>query len=103
MYFFDEVGNAVVTDRSSRNFARVCVLTACNGNSTFTQTVRIRKPSELAYVSNEAVNVTVVRASNNIPTVKTTEVGTLNVYDIVNAEKAIVTKAAIAKIEEVYA
>lgn len=28
-------------------------------DSTFTQTVRIRKPSELAYVSNEAVNVTV--------------------------------------------
>ena len=56
-----------------------------------------------ALVVTEAVNGTVVRASNNIPTVKTTEVGTLNVYDIVNAEKAIVTKAAIAKIEEVYA
>ena len=56
-----------------------------------------------ALVVTEAVNGTMVRASNNIPTVKTTEVGTLNVYDIVNAEKAIVTKAAIAKIEEVYA
>ena len=54
-------------------------------------------------VVTEAVNGSVVRASNNIPTVKTTEVGTLNVYDIVNAEKTIVTKAAIAKIEEVYA
>ena len=56
-----------------------------------------------ALVVTEAVNGSVVRASNNIPTVKTTEVGTLNVYDIVNAEKTIVTKAAIAKIEEVYA
>ncbi len=56
-----------------------------------------------ALVVTEAVNGTVVRASNNIPTVKTTEVGTLNVYDIVNAEKTVITKAAIAKIEEVYA
>jgi len=56
-----------------------------------------------ALVVTEAVNGSVVRASNNIPTVKTTEVGTLNVYDIVNAEKTVITKAAIAKIEEVYA
>ena len=56
-----------------------------------------------ALVVTEAVNGTVVRASNNIPTVKTTEVGTLNVYDLVNAEKTVITKAAIAKIEEVYA
>ncbi|MGI6116660.1 50S ribosomal protein L4 [Luoshenia tenuis] len=54
-------------------------------------------------VVTETVNSDVVRASGNIPTVKTTEVGTLNVYDIVNADKAIVTRQAVAQIEEVYA
>ncbi len=54
-------------------------------------------------VVTEAVNSDVVRASGNIPTVKTTQVGTLNVYDIVNADKAIVTRQAVAQIEEVYA
>jgi large subunit ribosomal protein L4 len=54
-------------------------------------------------VVTEAVNADVVRASNNIPNVKTTVVNTLNVYDLVNADKAVVTREAIAKIEEVYA
>jgi len=45
----------------------------------------------------------VIRSANNIPGVKTTLVNTLNVYDILNHDKFIVTKDAVAKIEEVYA
>jgi len=45
----------------------------------------------------------VYKSANNIPGVKTTHVGTLNVYDILNGGKFIVAKNAIAKIEEVYA
>jgi large subunit ribosomal protein L4 len=56
-----------------------------------------------ALVVTDVVCDDVVRASNNIPTVKTTVANTLNVYDIVNADKAVVTREAIAKIEEVYA
>lgn len=45
----------------------------------------------------------VIRAAGNIPDVETIPASILNVYDILNHEKLIVTKDAIAKIEEVYA
>ena len=45
----------------------------------------------------------VVRSAANIKGVKTTLVGTMNVYDILNHTIFIVTKAAVEKIEEVYA
>lgn len=48
-------------------------------------------------------NENVVRGSRNIPNIKTTLVSTLNVYDILKYGKFIVTKEAVAKIEEVYA
>ncbi|MBQ4617724.1 MAG: 50S ribosomal protein L4 [Clostridia bacterium] len=44
----------------------------------------------------------VVLSARNIPGVKTAMVNTLNVYDILNADKLIVVKDAVAKIEEVY-
>ena len=45
----------------------------------------------------------VVKSAGNIPGVKTATVNTLNVYDILNYDKFIVAKDAVAKIEEVYA
>ncbi len=45
----------------------------------------------------------VIRASKNIPTVKDAYVNTINVYDLLNAEKIIVLKAAMENIQEVYA
>ena len=45
----------------------------------------------------------VIASARNIPGVKTTQVNTLNVYDILGADKFIVVKDAVAKIEEVYA
>ena len=45
----------------------------------------------------------VIKSAANIPGVKTALVNTLNVYDILNADKFIVVKDAVAKIEEVYA
>ncbi len=45
----------------------------------------------------------VVRASKNIPTVKDAYVNTINVYDLLNADKIIVVKAAMESIQEVYA
>jgi 50S ribosomal protein L4, bacterial/organelle len=49
------------------------------------------------------VNEFIIKSAANIPGVKTTQVNTLNVYDILNADKFIVVKDAVAKIEEVYA
>ena len=44
----------------------------------------------------------VERAAHNIPGIKTTLVGTLNVYEILKYEKLILTKESVKKIEEVY-
>ena len=45
----------------------------------------------------------VVLSARNIPDVKTTQVGKLNVYDILNNGTVVITKDAAQKIEEVYA
>ena len=45
----------------------------------------------------------VVRAAQNIPGVKTAYVNTINVLDILNYDKFIVTEAAVKLVEEVYA
>ena len=45
----------------------------------------------------------VVRASNNIQNVKTTFVGSLNVVDILNCDKFIISQDAVKRVEEVYA
>ena len=45
----------------------------------------------------------VVMSAKNIPTVQTTLTSTINVYDIMKAGTVVLTKDAVAKIEEVYA
>ena len=44
-----------------------------------------------------------IKSMANIPGVKTAQVNTLNVYDVLNCDKFVVVKDAVAKIEEVYA
>ncbi len=45
----------------------------------------------------------VVRASNNIKGVKTLEADNINVYDIMNYDKLVITKDAVKRVEEVFA
>ena len=45
----------------------------------------------------------IIKSARNIPGVKTAQVNTLNVYDMLNARTLIILKDAIEKIEEVYA
>lgn len=45
----------------------------------------------------------VIKSANNIAGVKTAQVNTLNVYDILNCDKFVVAADAVKKIEEVYA
>ena len=45
----------------------------------------------------------VVKSASNLPEVKTALTNTINVYDVVNAHTLVLTKDAVAKIEEVYA
>ena len=48
-------------------------------------------------------NDNVILSARNIPTVKTTMVNSINVYDILKYDSLVMTKDAVAAIEEVYA
>ena len=56
-----------------------------------------------ALIVLDSVDTKVINSARNIPGVKTAQVNTLNVYDILNADKLVIVKNAIGKIEEVYA
>lgn len=45
---------------------------------------------------------TIAKSAHNLPKVKTALPSTINVYDILNANTLVLTKDAVAKIEEVY-
>ena len=49
------------------------------------------------------VEQNVVKATSNLEGIKTTFVGEINVYDILNHDYFVVTKSAVEKFEEVYA
>ncbi len=59
--------------------------------------------AEKALIVLDGVDEKVIKSAANIPGIKTTQVNTLNVYDILKYNKFIVVKDAVAKIEEVYA
>ena len=61
------------------------------------------KVDSKALIVTNGKDETVVRAASNLQGVKTTESATLNVYDIMNCDKFIVTADAVKAIEEVYA
>ncbi len=56
-----------------------------------------------ALVVTPEVNENVVLSARNIAGVQTTFANLINVYDVLNAKKLVVDKAALAKIEEVFA
>ena len=55
----------------------------------------------LVVMSDKDLNVE--KSAANVPNIKTTLANTLNVYDILKYDTVITTKAAVEKIEEVYA
>ena len=62
----------------------------------------LNAPAKALIVTNEK-NDNVVKSAKNIEGVTTTFMGSLNVYDILKHDVMVVTKDAVAKIEEVYA
>ncbi len=56
-----------------------------------------------ALVVTEEKNDNVILSARNIPGTKTTVADNMNVYDVINAGTVVLTKAAVANIEEVYA
>lgn len=58
---------------------------------------------EKALVVLNDMDEKVITSAANIPTVKTTQTNELNVFDVLKYDTVVVTKAAVATIEEVYA
>ena len=56
-----------------------------------------------ALVVLPAVDAFVIGSCKNIPGVETTLYSTINVYEVLKAEKVVMTRAAVEKLEEVYA
>ena len=65
--------------------------------------IRTAKVAEKTLLVLPAVDKLVVKSCDNIPTAVTTLYSTLSVYDILNAEKLVMTREAVEKLEEVYA
>ena len=58
---------------------------------------------EKALVVLNDMDEKVIASAANIPTVKTTQTNELNVFDVLKYDTVVVTKSAVATIEEVYA
>ncbi len=61
------------------------------------------KVSDKALVVLSENDKNVILSADNLPNVETEQVGELNTYDVMKAQTLIVTKDAVARIEEVYA
>lgn len=51
----------------------------------------------------DSLNGFAIKSASNISGVKTCQVSTINTYDVINADKLVVVKAAVKMLEEVYA
>jgi len=69
----------------------------------FVKVLKNLKVDGSALVVLPEVDEKVVKSARNVPDVKTALVNTINTYDILKHQKFIITKYAVAKVEEVYA
>ncbi len=69
---------------------------------TFKQVMDNLKVEKGLVVLNEK-DENVIMSARNLPAIRTTLTGSLNVYDVMNAGTVVVTKDAVKTIEEVYA
>ncbi len=78
--------------------------TTVNGDEVIREKkTRTATVAQKALVVLPEVNGFVVKSCANIQGVETTLYSTINVYEVLNAEKVVMTKAAVRKLEEVYA
>ncbi len=68
----------------------------------FVEVLKNLKVEKALVVLND-MDEKVIASAANIPTVKTTQTNELNVFDVLKYDTVVVTKAAVATIEEVYA
>ena len=76
----------------------------CEAYKTKTMTAMLAalKVDTRALIVLPEVNAFTIKSCANIQRVETTLVGTLNVYEIMKADKMVITAAAVKKLEEVY-
>ena len=91
--FTDEDGTVVIDEikmdaPKTSEFAKFLKAVGCEGKTL---------------VVTAAADQNVVKSGRNIPGCEVTFAGVLNVYDVLNATKLVVDKAALATIEEVFA
>ena len=87
-------GNLVVVDAiASENYSTKTMVAMLNALGA----------EQKALVVLPAVDATVIKSCANIPGVKTTQYNPLNVYDVLHADKFLIAKEAVTKLEEVYA
>ena len=79
------------------------VTTVTDGQVVRERKTRTAVVAQKALVVLPEVNKFVVKSCANIPGVVTTLSSTINVYEVLNAEKVVMTRAAVEKLEEVYA
>ena len=79
------------------------VTTVTDGEVVRERKTRTAVVPQSALVVLPAADKVVVKSCANIPGVETTLYSTINVYEVLKAEKVVMTKAAIEKLEEVYA
>ena len=85
---------------------KIVVLDAFNLNEVKTKKfaeVMSNLKVDKALVVIEGENKNVVLSGRNIPTVKVSATNEINTYDVLKYETLVVTKAAVEKLEEVYA
>ena len=109
MNAYDIVRKPVITEKSMSEMAdkKYTFIVDVNANKTeikdaVEEVFKVKVDAKtLIVVADNDVNV--VKSARNIKGVKTAFVNTLNVYDILNYDKFIITKDAVKKVEEVYA
>ncbi|MBO5938365.1 MAG: 50S ribosomal protein L4 [Clostridia bacterium] len=79
------------------------VTTVTDGEVVKERKSRTATVAQSALVVLPAVDAFVIGSCKNIPNVETTLYSTLNVYEVLKAEKVVMTRAAVEKLQEVYA
>ena len=79
-------------------------VTTVNGDEVIKEKkTRTAVVAQKALVVLDTADKVVVKSCANIETAATTLYSTINVYEVLNAEKVVLTKAAVEKLQEVYA
>ena len=79
------------------------VTTVQDGEAVRERKTRTATVAEKALIVLPSAEGFVVKSCANIPGVETTLYSTINVYEVLKAEKVVMTRAAIEQLEEVYA